>query len=184
MKLEYKHLAPYITHGVTVQYTGIINGAEIKAYDKIQPPYDASPDFVQAYYDNYPKQIEGVKYGKLKQVTINKNYIQWKVGKHNGHLKGIAGHNIRMVLRHMSNLTKEITIGKKKFVPLTELLRESNFDVDNMSWEEQSEYLNVFTFDSGSLSLRDAELLCSWHFDIFGLINHGLAIDMNTVAIK
>lgn len=184
MNLEYKHLAPYIIHGVTVQYTGIINGAEIKAYDKIKPSYDASHDFVQAYYDAYPPQIEGIKYGKLKQVTVNKNCIEWKVGKYNGHLKSIACKNIRMVLRPMDDLTKEITIGKKKFVPLTELLRESNFNVDNMSWDEQLSYLNVFTFDSGSLILIDAELLCSWHFDIFGLINHGLAVNMNTLNSK
>jgi hypothetical protein len=184
MEIEYRHLAPYIIHGVTVQYIGIINGAEIKAYDKIKPEYFDDHEAIKQYYDNYPKQIEGIKYGKLKQVTVNKNYVEWKVGKYNGHLKGIACNNIRMVLRPMDDLTKEIIIGKKKFVPLTELLRESNFDVDNMSWEDQLSYLNVFTFDAGSLSLRDAELLCSWHFDIFGLIDHGLAVNMHTVTLK
>jgi hypothetical protein len=84
------------------------------------------------------------------------------------------------ILRPLSDLTKEIEVNGKKFVPITELLRLSGFNVSIMNFEEQLEYLSSFTF-LPCINWNDVQKLLEWHFDIYGLIEHNLAIDVNTL---
>lgn len=135
----------------------------------------------------------------------------------------------KIILRPLSDLTKEIEINGKRFTPLIELYRCSNEynyneDLDYEfidSWGAKGNILKVFhnrkkneytEFVFSKLSFRKDRihskgsyvfgmnlphnirvnsklynnhklynLLYIWHFDIFGLIEKGLAIDINTL---
>ena len=73
------------------------------------------------------------------------------------------------ILRPLSDLTKEIEVNGEKFVPKDWL--NYNFIGENMG-------LNIATW-----SHRTIEKLYEWHFDIHGLIENGLAIDINTINL-
>ncbi len=89
------------------------------------------------------------------------------------------------ILRPLSDLTKEVEHGGKKFVPYIELLRECNFNVDKMSIEEielyKPEPTGLMAFDYESSMYCEVAKVLEWHFDIFDLIGSGLAIDINTL---
>lgn len=81
------------------------------------------------------------------------------------------------ILRPLSDLTKEIEVNGKKFVPI-EYFEDKYYTLDlhkqclrlleNENWINQSDYMLV-------------DYLLSWHFDIHGSIEKGLAIDINTI---
>lgn len=73
------------------------------------------------------------------------------------------------ILRSLSDLTKEINHNGETFVP-----------IEKLKWEDTKGKFNA----SEPLSYLDAQSLLSWHFDIYGLINAGLAIDINTITEK
>lgn len=68
------------------------------------------------------------------------------------------------ILRPLSDLTKEIEINEKKFVPKIELEKIGTIPL-SISYYYHSQI----------------EKLLKWHFDIYGLIEQGLAIDINTL---
>lgn len=77
---------------------------------------------------------------------------------------------IKPILRPLSDLTKEIEIGGMKFIPI-ELLSEK--------CRMQQELFGLQnTID---LKVVDYFKLLEWHFDVFGLIEKDLAIDINTL---
>lgn len=83
------------------------------------------------------------------------------------------------ILRPLSDLTKEIDVNGEKFVPI-EKVQDWNTSIDfakefkalleDERWLSTTSYLLV-------------ELLFEWHFDVFGLIEKGLAIDINTLEL-
>ena len=78
--------------------------------------------------------------------------------------------NSKPILRPLSDLTREIEVNGKKFVPkniLSASLQSLN------SWEDLIKH-RIIMFD-------DSQKLFEWHFDVFGLIEKGLAIDINTL---
>ena len=87
------------------------------------------------------------------------------------------------LLLPLSALTEEIEHNGKKFVPYVELLRDCNFDVDNMK-KEDIEYYKPSEQEKEWVESRmyaEVSKLIEWHFDISGLIPKGLAIDKRTV---
>ena len=64
------------------------------------------------------------------------------------------------ILRPISDLSKEIEHNGEKFIPKEIFIRDN---------ESLTSYDGVTT-------------LCEWHFDIFGLIKKGLAVDINTLT--
>jgi len=75
------------------------------------------------------------------------------------------------ILRPLSDLTKEIEVNGEKFVPETylswatlELLKLH----DHVTRLEAAPYFDILK-------------LLEWHFDVFGLIEKGFAIDINTL---
>lgn len=137
---------------------------------------------------------------------------------------------LKLALRPLSDLTKEIEVNGKKFVPMVKLLKEqmtietshnirttAKYDVvkyENVSFQYSGtkyytityaeQYTNAITkiyklmyddqfyrftlreespesrFAGMSYKNLDA-LIIEWHFDVFGLIEKGLAIDINTL---
>lgn len=76
------------------------------------------------------------------------------------------------ILHPLSDLTKEIEVNGEKFVPNKKIqwLFEEYFDY--------SEYIL-----NGKLCFNKMEKLFEWHFDVFGLIEKDLAIDINTIEL-
>lgn len=80
------------------------------------------------------------------------------------------------ILRPLSDLTKEIEHNREKFVPIDDLAGRYN--------SECGEFL--YRFKNNLSNIEDApytimQKLFEWHFDVFGLIDKGLAIDINTI---
>jgi len=92
---------------------------------------------------------------------------------------------IKPILRPLSYLNKEIEVNEEKFVPIDRLFG-SAYRIQGFK-----HYLNIF---NGGFELTMTkenrtiyadfnmyQKLFEWHFDIYGLIEKGLAIDINTI---
>lgn len=76
-----------------------------------------------------------------------------------------------LVLLPLSDLTKEIEHNGEKFVPM------------DILYNEFSQY-DCFEFDNINVlnnPYNQIQNLLEWHFDVYGLIEQGLAIDINTL---
>ncbi len=107
--------------------------------------------------------------------------------------------DIKPILRSLSDLTKEIEVNGKKFVPLIELFENSLppefvnrckiLSTDRVYYYEvgyrDSKTKHDFSFRFNKNILRNdytiVEKLFEWHFDLFELIPQGKAIDINTL---
>lgn len=87
------------------------------------------------------------------------------------------------ILHPLSDLTKEIEHKGEKFVPIVELLKNSSFDTSKMSEEEIMSFVEVYSH-MDLIALNDLPLYLQWHFDLFGGIEFGEAIDVNTLEIN
>lgn len=74
------------------------------------------------------------------------------------------------VLRPLSDLTKEIEVNGQKFVPSKEY--------HYLRFDEISNYKGGSS-TLGFIQAREQDILLEWHFDIFGLIDNNLAININ-----
>ena len=95
----------------------------------------------------------------------------------------IPEYNWKPILRPLSDLTKEIDHNGEKLVPLDKIgsMRKTGYPWD---WYEEDSMLG--SYDSINRCIKGATLiqyqkLFEWHFDVFGLIPEGLAIDINTL---
>ena len=83
------------------------------------------------------------------------------------------------ILRPLSDLTKEIEFDNEKFTPSKDKywgMNSFQYHINQFeNWESPSAYLNSCA-PYGLLLV-----LIKWHFDVFGLIDAGLAIDINTL---
>tara|TARA_R110000803_G_C11885991_1_gene310365 strand:+ start:427 stop:813 length:387 start_codon:yes stop_codon:yes gene_type:complete len=126
MKLELKHLAPYLTYGLKCKSTTILFGEE----------------------DN----------GIYEMSLISMR----------GVLKGTG----KPILRPLSDLTKEIEVNGNLFIPNHHPLFKIFINAD-MDW-----FMDNCPF---FVDYVQVQKLLEWHFDIFGLIDKELAIDINTL---
>jgi len=81
--------------------------------------------------------------------------------------------NFKPILRPLSDLANEITIDKITFVPI-------EYKAFKRDIESIIEFQNGFLHYKG-VKYGIIEKLLEWHFDIYGLIDKGLAIDINTL---
>ena len=142
MKLELKHLAPYLPYDLKVKYTN---------------KYNHSQTITLVGIMNYTTKGKGI------QVELcNKNLIHF--------FSKIEG--IKPILRPLSDLTKEIEVNGEKFVPHIKLGGRPNlkdYDIEYLS-------KNIDNMSYGLVSK-----LIEWHFDVFGLFEKDLAIDINSL---
>lgn len=178
-ELELKHIAPYLPYGLKVQYEGILNGKELKEYDKSEPvlsdPY--SEEYIE-FWRNRREDI-GLKISKIKEVKFYNNYIKFYVGRHHGYLKPLYLGDFKPILRPLSLLIKEIEINGEKFVPSSRLYRD--FDLSPNYYGRLGMLFNGNGIDDPIHGYLVVNKLFEWHFDVFGLIEKGLAIDINTL---
>ncbi len=124
MKLELKHLAPYLPYGLQIQmHSGT--------------------------------------------WTLERHLMQM--------LATESGHTNKLILHPISDLTKEIEHKGEKFNPFDELCKFSDYTEWLMSIED--DLYEMSTPQRWAYEL--VEKLFEWHFDVFGLIDEGLAIDTN-----
>ena len=121
MKLELKHIAPYLPHGLKIMTS---NGIE---------------ELITLSQDTFNIKGRGLNYGMYDDIF-----------------------NCTPILRPLSNLTKEEL---KVFGVDFRVAVKSNGNLDILK------YLNYYEF----------EWLYQNHFDICGLIDQNLAIDVNTL---
>ena len=82
----------------------------------------------------------------------------------------------KLILRPLSDLTNEIDVNGEKFVPY-----------DNL----KSEYTTIIAFSDAINKVKESRInevrygfiqkLLEWHFDVFWLIEQGLAVDYNSL---
>jgi hypothetical protein len=77
--------------------------------------------------------------------------------------------NFKLILHPLSDLEKEIEFKGEKFVPM-----------DRIQIYPNAEYL-ISQISTGFVEIIVYKMLLEWHFDVYGLIDKGLAIDINTL---
>lgn len=154
MKLELKHLAPYLP---------------------------------------YRLKVKDAHNGKIHTITTGEtlDYVFFYCSTNKPHLA---------FLRPLSDLTKEIEVNGKKFIPIMviyggENYREYDFTIDVVENPILGKRIEISVIGIGSpcfifglknpaynlLTFDNWQLLYEWHFDIYNLIENGLAIDINTL---
>lgn len=166
-QLELKHLAPYLPYGLKCCLMG-----------EIDEETDKPIQFL----------IEGAN-TEFVEVWSNKTITdQWHY------------EDVFPILRSLSDLTKEIEVNGEIFLPIMRLYGGNNYKEYNYKIEVVDRpilgkviYISVEGLDNPciSFSLKNIlnnqldydnwSLLFKWHFDVFGLIEKGLAIDINTL---
>lgn len=149
-KLELEHLAPYLPYSLKGIFTHLPGGKEFELTEIV----------INKYNGDYDDNID----------------VTGKCGIHGGETADIE--NFKPILTPMSDLTKVIIHNGNVFRPICKLLESYCFYTDKM---EESEILSYSeSLIEIDMSLQTATMLCEWHFDIFGLIDMGLAIGINT----
>lgn len=151
MELEFKHLAAYFPYGLKCMYI----------------------------HKTIEKQSINNKVFRLDSIiTNNGQFIYWthdrtflkQIPSFTG--KGFRACDFKPILRPLSDLTKEIEVNREKFVPVKEY--------SYLRFEE------ISTFTSGSrelgfISVREQDVLLELNFDVFGLIESGFTVDINSI---
>ena len=142
MKLELKHLSPYLPYGLE---------AVIRLREDSSLPIDDECI---------------VKITCFEVAYLDSEYDEF-----------------RPILRPLSDLTKEIEVNGEKFTPIMVL----ELDSHTLSINKYSNHLEIKGVESNEWTYAIdvyTEIMCNlfeWHFDVFGLIEKGLAIDINTL---
>ncbi|MBE9490830.1 MAG: hypothetical protein IMY67_11090 [Bacteroidetes bacterium] len=156
-KLELKHLAPYLPYGLKGRTKGgVWNDTEYLIHEYI-----------------------GLNYGNNSiNMKSTKGVSLWyNINKH------------KPILRLLSDLTKEIEMPFGKIIPMGWMFGkdwENHSDWDNEETLNKVVY-NTYSCINGKVTPKhlpyfvSAQLL-EMHFDVFGLIPKGLAIDINTIT--
>jgi hypothetical protein len=135
MKLELKHLAPYLPYGLKTKYIlsdviRLSSGQKDETRDSLLTP-------------------DNVKFSLIY---------------------------CKPILRPLSDLTKEIEFKGEK-IQFNYLLKTVSYGYLGLQPPDLKVIENRIR--SGNLLFEDANRLFEYHFDVFGLIEEGLAIDIN-----
>lgn len=128
MKLELKHIAPYLPYGV-------------------------------------------------KYLNTHEDFIEKEGIIHIDSIGSILKYEfLKPILRPLSDLTEEIEVNGEKFVPRNKMGLIHDVSGNNILNYRTGERIDIL-----SLPYYQIQYLFKWHFDVFGLIPQGLAIDINTI---
>jgi len=125
-------------------------------------PYGLSVKCMGEYMEDSDEDNPTPKLFELIGLLKNKASVSFHGNKEVFHYEDLFP-----ILRPLSDLTKEIEIDGKRFV-------SNQYLKDNYIGEMMHTNL-------ASWSHRVVSKLFEWHFDVFGLIEKGLAIDINTL---
>lgn len=170
---HYLHL--YI--GCQVQYEGIVNGKELKA--------ELQANKHDVFYTPQVKEEKGMKLGYLREVCYRQTggYARCKVGRKS--LKSYWGNPcIKLILRPLSDMTEEDGLAYAKLTrpEATKAKIESG-----QVWSfHDPDGITFYKWKAHKLHESCPEeflWLLSKHFDLFGLIDAGLAIDKSKIVV-
>lgn len=84
------------------------------------------------------------------------------------------------ILRHLSDLPIEINVNGERFVPKHVLIDKYDlkFDEDDYFFLD---YYSIGETDSPWTGYAIIQQLIQWHFDVFGLIEKDIAVDINQI---
>ncbi len=136
MKLELKHLAPYLPYGLKFEYFGDVWTT-------------VSIHFMRKFF------ITGTM-----RANNNRNFLF---------------QNIKPILRPLSDLTKEIAYHGENEIGVDYIC------TSNRQAEQYMETIPKNQFNCDALKWWQFEILLEMHVDVFGLIDAGIAIDINTL---
>lgn len=81
------------------------------------------------------------------------------------------------ILRPLSDLIKEIEVDGEKFVPIYYILEQwDSLVAGGKPYTQKDLPLNCVYWEYWQV-----DYMFKWHFDVFGLIEKGLAVDINTI---
>lgn len=168
--LTIKELAAYLPYELKCQYEGIVNGSEIskqrREFQKENTPF-TNWDFFEPI-----NEIKGLKIAPLKSIISHKKSWVATCGVYNtGQKKFYKGIGLKPILHPLSSLTKEITINGE-IVKVIDYISLTKKDSQlTMKRVENNQSLD-------SLAYWKIERLLELKFDIFNLIERGLAIEV------
>ena len=108
------------------------------------------------------------KYGKIPDLLIG--LLIEKDGSIIFTLQNYRTNLFKPLLRPLSDLRKEIKVNGERFVPIEKL---PIIGMDVLEIESDIKHC--------SIEQKNYNKLLEWHFDVFGLIDRGLAIDLNSI---
>ena len=130
------------------------------------------PHKVRAYYEFLGEYSHGEW---IDNVTFLTPRLLYDFAKENGKYR-----NLKLYLRPLSQLTEEIKHNGERFVP-TELLDSDDYPIDffvDTEFEYMVDWINHCQKNHHILFMPWGLInqLTEWHFDVFGLIEKGLAL--------
>lgn len=188
-KLELKHLAPYLPYELKGNYevSEVVPSAKFELRNK-----ELRTDNID-FFLNYAKPIFRPLSDLARKVEINgeKFYPLAKLLEYQETNYFSECEHLKLVKFNENCL---ISIDHNYY----DLLKKEDFIVKFISATSNGESIMTFTYDPDSrrFAMRDEYLkkplgiayqldmfqkLFEWHFDVFGLIEKGLAIDINTL---
>lgn len=107
--------------------------------------------------------------------------LPWKLTSNT--IEGAVFYQNKPILRPLSDLTKEIEVNGKKFIPLEVVLSISANEERALEiYGTIPDYWNHFTaIEPRYWDYWIVQKFLEWHFDVFGLIPQGLAYDINKI---
>jgi hypothetical protein len=190
MKLELKHLAPYLPHKLQVSInkngweymiSGNSNIAELRGLygDDICLLYQENEGF-DLDFESF-ELILRPKSDLVKKIEINgKEFVSII------ELAKIADCHFK----YIPEVKKVIEYEDEGCNVLRVIYKDDRYDIFEMSWGIESTFFDGKN-DGFTFTLNDTyachnvgtiyQKLFKWHFDVFGLIEKGLAIDINTL---
>ena len=121
--------------------------------------------------------------GVIKIIDIDSELIEIEYNPDDGSDTVVYFSDIKPILRPLSDITKEIEVNGERFIPV-----EKIYDGSIYEWKNDKEQHGVFydyVMDMHTHELAEELqynvfiMLVEWHFDVFGLIEKGLAINTN-----
>ena len=164
MNLELKHLAPYLPYELKMTANGFIGTLQTICNDSTMN-------------SGYRIQVSCSDWWENNNLT---------------------GKIYKPILRQLSDLTQEIEVNGDKFMPCKKLEKELLLEGQlRFGVDPDNEFVGFCIDNNCILPIHDGdgeilpecswgmiEKLFEWHFDVFGLIQNGLAIDINTLNLS
>jgi hypothetical protein len=149
-ELELKHVAPYLPYGLKIA------SAYLDSRELIGLRNDKGCDCVWVIFERNSKDLSA-------HVNINK---------------------IKLILRPMSDLKKEIEVNGNKFVPfeVLENILRSLGNSNLLGTHTLNRLMNKefpIEYKIGITPYAIIQKLFEWHFDVFDLIEQGMAVNIN-----
>lgn len=175
-ELELKHLAGYLPYGLkwhlpltSERYESILENecyGIIELAWAIENNYPNAEDYLKMTFSQ-PNPFIAIEDNELF-IGQMKCSLGWE--EDDVYLK-----EMKPILRPLSDLTKEIEVNGEKFVPYKKM---------HLVLSYVEEFLNEDLWIGQEWDFERVELLMQWHFDIYGLIESGIAIDINALNRK